>query len=286
MLTMQRKKAQNPRDDVPAHREGTLGVSEVARLFGVDPATVKHWAFHFRSHLTQGANPPKGMPRRFTPEDLPVLAYVFYHWEEEPDLVSIDIGLNWGNHLEEPFRDVGEEATPLFQDPPLEMDESWRHGSLIGGMTAGALETFALAESYKLAGDILVEAALTENRADDIVYPILYTYRHSLELFLKAVTSPRKKKRHDLLPLLQALRLHIWREHGETMPPWFENAILSIYKLDPDSTAFRYGDEGGCGGGEFWVDLRHARKIMGWIGESFQRVQRAKLPEHFRCEAR
>jgi hypothetical protein len=148
-----------------------MGVSEVARILGVDRNFVKKWAFHFKEHLTQEARPSKGTPRQFTPADLQVFAYVSTYWAEEPDFEYIEAGLNCGAHQGEPYDDILTSVTPLFQEPPEELDETWRHGSLVDG---GVFDLFSLADSYKLAGDMLVDAALSTVEAYELIYPILY----------------------------------------------------------------------------------------------------------------
>ena len=257
-----------------------MGVSEAARIFGVDRNLVKKWAFHFKEYLTVEANPSPGTPRQFTPADLQVFAYVSAYWEDDPDFENIKAGLHCGDHHREPYDDILTLVTPVFQEPPDELDETWSHGSLVGGIVDGTFDTFTLADSYKLAGDMLVDAALSAVEAYELVYPIIYNYRHATELHLKAVLSP-KNKDHDLSPLLQKLRDYLKREHATVIPTWFENVILAFADFDPDSTTFRYG-EGGVfsrrtgDSGEFWIDLAHVRKLMGWVAESFQRIRQAQ----------
>src|SRR5260221_10763389 len=99
-----------------------LGVSEAARIFKVDRDLVKTWAYHFSDYLGPRANPPKGLPRQFSVEDLRVLAYVSMYWEDQPDLEYIKIGLNRENHFEEPYDDLVRSVTPLFQEPAEDLD--------------------------------------------------------------------------------------------------------------------------------------------------------------------
>lgn len=258
-----------------------MGVSEVARILGVDRDLVKKWAFLFKEHLSEGANPPKGISRHFTPADLQVLAYVSAHWEDEPDFENIEAGLYSSDHQKEPYNDLLTLVTSLFQEPPEELDETWRHGSLVGGIVDSVFDTFTLADSYKLAGDTLVDAALSAAEAYELVYPVLYNYRHATELYLKAVLSP-KKKNHDLKTLLQKLRDYLKREHETVVPTWFENVVLAFDDFDPNSTTFRYGDSDVFSrrtgdSGEFWTDLLHVKKLMEWVAESFQRIRQAQL---------
>ena len=51
-------------------------VGQVSDLLGASSATVRRWAKQFKEHLSQGANPGKGVERSFSQDDLKVLAYV------------------------------------------------------------------------------------------------------------------------------------------------------------------------------------------------------------------
>jgi hypothetical protein len=245
-----------------------FGVSEAARIFQVHRDVVKTWAYHFSDYLGPGANPPKGMPREFSAEDLRVLAYVFMYWEDEPDLEHIRIGLNTESHFEQPYDDLMTSVTPLFQDPPDKLDESWRQGTVIGGM-AEIGDVFFLAESYKLAGDMLVDAAVSADEAFELIYPVIYNYRHATELYLKAIVVP-KDLNHDLLSLLQEFKKLVKAHFAAIVPEWFESIVLVFNDFDPDSTTFRYG---GYLGQEVWVDLTHMKTLMGWLAESFQKIR-------------
>lgn len=246
-----------------------FGVSQVARLFKVDRDLVKTWAYNFSEYLSGEATPPKGTPRVFSAEDLRVLAYVYMYWEEQPDFESIKIGLNTDSHFDEPYDEFLATVTPLFQELPDDLDESWRHGTVIGGMVEGG-DTFALAESYKLAGDRLVDAATSTDEAFDLIYPVIYNYRHAAELYLKATVTYYKED-HDLSWLLQEFKKELKAEFNSTLPQWFENIILAFNDFDPDSTTFRYG--GSFIPGEVWVDLVHMKTLMGWLARSFQNIR-------------
>ncbi len=263
----------------------TLGVSEVARLLDVDRDLVKTWAYRFKENLSEKANPPKGSARAFTHDDVKVMAYVSEYWEDNPDFENIEAGLNCGyHHQDERYEDVLASITPLFQDLPEELDETWRHGGLVGGFVEAAFDNFALADSYKLAGDTLVKAALSDVEVHELLYPILYNYRHAIELYLKGILSP-KNKNHDLQVLLQQLRDYLNREHATVIPAWFNNVVLEFVDFDPESTTFRFSEAGVFSrrtgdSGEFWIDLVHMKKVMGWIAESFQRIKAAQQAKH------
>src|SRR4051794_25238033 len=62
--------------------------------------------------------------------------------------------------------------SPIFQDPSDEMDDTWQHGVLIGGM-AGC-DRPQVARAYKLAADELVTQALSKHEPHELAYPVLF----------------------------------------------------------------------------------------------------------------
>lgn len=246
-------------------------VSEVARLLDVDRDLVKKWAYLFRDYLKAPANPPKGNPRQFCDEDLRVLAYISMYWEHDPDIESIEYGLNSQDYYEEVYNTFMTEITPLFREPPDELNEDWRHGALIGGMAEHG-DTFEMADSYKLAGDMLVDAALSNDEACELICPVIYNYRHATELYIKAIII-HKRKNHNLLWILQKFKELLRTEFHTILPNWFEGIILAFNYFDPNGTTFRYG---GFTPGEVWVDIVHMKTLMGWMAESFQEIRRRR----------
>lgn len=158
-------------------------VSDVARIMKVDNAMVKKWAAQFSSYLSNGSRSVDGAPRLFSVVDLCVLAYVSAYWDEDPDIDSIESGLNVGEHRGFPFYEVALAETPIFKDPPIDMEGL----SADSGVLLMDTDLLALAKSYKIAGDLLVDASISSGEAFEVVFPIVYCYRHATELFLKAV---------------------------------------------------------------------------------------------------
>jgi hypothetical protein len=253
-----------------------IGVSEAARIFDVDRSTIQAWSNIFREHLSPGATPPKGTPRQFIGSDLQVFAFVSMYWEDNADVAYIEVGLNSGDHHDAPFEDVLSQFTPLFQELPNGVDETWHHGGLL---TEGPLDQFELADSYKLAGDTLVDAALSTQESWELLHPILFNYRHAIELYLKDACNPAEQN-HKLPPLLDKLAAQVEREYRTQLPEWFKSAVMSFSDVDPGSTAFRYGNPGlpeNAGLGDaMWIDLPHMKRLMGWIADGFQRIRLAR----------
>jgi hypothetical protein len=123
-------------------------VSQTARVLGVDVQQVKTWAWRFKEHLSSRANPPKGRSRAFTDSDVLALMHVAMHWEENPDIENIKAGLNCEDHYNnDRYHEMLYQHTPLLQEPPDDLDETWRHGIFLSG--GGVEEYLELARSYK-----------------------------------------------------------------------------------------------------------------------------------------
>jgi len=237
-------------------------VSQVARILGVNIPQVKTWAWQFKERLSQKANPPKGISRVFTDSDILVLAYVAMHWEEHPDIENIQIGLNREDHHDDQYRKYIYQATPILQEPPDNLDETWRHGILLnGGSVDGYLE---LARSYRQSADALLAAALESGEPLDWGYPVLFAYRHSLELYLKIIGRMEEFK-HSLRECVRQIEKRYRRRISSPVREW----IIEFDNIDPKGTAFRYADDQAdtLKYAEYWVDFVHLKFVMNHVFE-------------------
>lgn len=111
---------------------------------------------------------------------------------------------------------------------------------------------YDMKHGYKLAGDVLVEYWLTDgaNPLDGrLIFPILYCYRHFLELSMKWILWHREEyrsmsvyKSHDLGKLLNHCRL-IFKDLGFDDDPVVsasQSMILQMHERDQGSFNFRY----------------------------------------------
>lgn len=109
-----------------------------------------------------------------------------------------------------------------------------------------------MTDGYKLAGDALVEQA-AESPSDRamLVFPVLFNYRHFLELSLKyqlathgpVVGIEANWTSHDLgrlwLAFVQMLE-HYGTQDPDAADPIVGEIILEFSKIDPDSYSNRY----------------------------------------------
>jgi len=123
----------------------------------------------------------------------------------------------------------------------------------------------AFARGYHDAGRLLSrEMASASGYRDSDGYPILYLYRHALELYLKAVVYRGAQLAHlldagqidtaklfkshklsNLLPALTAVLESLGRKEEFETPSLrsydeFTNLVRGVDEIDPDSFAFRY----------------------------------------------
>lgn len=126
------------------------------------------------------------------------------------------------------------------------------------------LETFSpdqmMSSAYKDSGDFLVEALLKGGdgtHPDRFAYPILYLYRHAVELQLKEILSiglrlsliaPSQKledaiENHNLYPLWNLARIVFearWPLGDVAVLSAVEGEIQELHSADPDGQRLRY----------------------------------------------
>lgn len=164
----------------------------------------------------------------------------------------------------------------IFREPPEDIDETWTHGALLGGMVG--YDDEALARSYFTAGSLLVDHVLsTGERGQALICPILYVYRHGVELYLKVIVPPDDFT-HSLGGLLSAFCQHVHSRYNEKVPPWVTRPVTQLAQIDPGSDLFRYGKTRSSASkrmadqGEFWVDLRTLKRTVLQLEYAFLRV--------------
>jgi hypothetical protein len=169
---------------------------------------------------------------------------------------------------------MAKQELKIFLDIPDDLDETWTHVALFGGMVDGAHDAYSLANNFRQAGDILIQRGLGDLEAYELLYPVLYNYRHAIELYLKAIVKSPKKT-HKLATLMEQFKKITKENYGEEVPAWFENLISEFNSYDPGSTTFRYPGRTSAPE-ERMVDLPELQKIMGILSEAFHRVFHAE----------
>lgn len=245
-----------------------FGVSEVAKLFEVETNVVKTWARTFKDYLSGGANPEKGLSRQFCMEDIRVFSYVSFYWENNPDLYCIKCGLNSNDHFEEIIDDFVKSLTPLFSEIPDDVEERANRSIVFEGFSEFG-DIHSLAYSYKKAGDILLDNALKTGEKYELIGPIIFNYRHAIELFLKSAITVQKFS-HDLSLLFEEFRTVVKDEFRASVPAWLDGVIQSLNDLDVNSTTFRYG--GSLPQSELFVDLRHFKYLIDQAVQLFEKL--------------
>jgi hypothetical protein len=227
-------------------------VAEAARILGVDGQQVKTWAWAYKDYLSGEANPGKGKPRTFTDSDVLALMYVCDLSASDEPADEIRAGLDREDHYDnDHYRDLLYAHTPILQEPPDDLDETWRHGILlVGGGVDGYL---TLARNYRECAEAMLEAALKSGEPRDWGFPVLFAYRHTLELYLKIIGEI-----DDHTHSLRECVLLVEKRHGERLPSRAREWIIELDEIDPNGTAFRYADEAagkGLRNVECWVDF-------------------------------
>ena len=131
---------------------------------------------------------------------------------------------------------------------------------------------YHMPRGYTQAADLLVEnTKIVPGRMTKLVYPIVFCYRHFLELTLKAMLEeygslgnmPRKNRPHhkleDLWKDFRALLRNLNSDHPEMGTDAVEHCIAEFGKIDPSSVTFRYPEKRI---GRESIDLLHLRNTV------------------------
>ena len=173
------------------------------------------------------------------------------------------------------------QAPSLFAELPDDLDGTWQHGFIVGGM-AHHTDPFTVARAYVNAGDVLTEHPTDKGEPWEVAYPVLFLYRHAIELYLKAIVQPQQDT-HDLSQLTLRFIDYVTNELGETVPDWFQQYLREFSAIDPRSTAFRYVDGRATRplieSNEAWVEFAHLREVVGALVAIFERLPQAR-PAH------
>jgi hypothetical protein len=194
--------------------------------------------------------------------------HVTMYWEEKPDLENIRYALNSDYHYEDPrYQEALFSHTPLLQEPPEDLDETWRHGVFLNG--GGVNEYLQLARSYRQSAEALLDAAIQSGEARDWGYPVLFAYRHALELYLKLVGNI-KDPIHSLESCVHRIEHQLGKRIGAPMRGW----IIELDNIDPHGTAFRYASDTAdtLTFAEYWVDFHQLRFAMGRVFDVIDRA--------------
>jgi len=244
-------------------------ISDISQLLGVDRDLIKAWILEFSEHFSETARPSSGLTRHFTEEDTRLLALINEYWENKPDLVNIHAVINSGEQNAKRFTEFVQLNTPIFQEVPSDIDETWTHGVLLSSMYVRPM--IEVARSYKYAADELTKEALSFQEPHLLDYPIFFTYRHALELYLKIVLDDQAqalKIGHNLGRLIQAAEAKL---DGKANV-WVVNRLREFNEIDPSSDLFRYADRAPEHRqyDDTWVDLCQLKSVMDRLCDEFE----------------
>lgn len=129
----------------------------------------------------------------------------------------------------------------------------------------------AVADAYWHAADELIEPALGSGEAWRFMYPILFLFRHALEIYLKAILR-LENLNHARGPMVAELNQRLTVTAGQRLHPDIFSDLEALARIDPTGTSFRYTTIRGKHGltwvpleGEYWVPLENLRRRMAVI---------------------
>lgn len=108
--------------------------------------------------------------------------------------------------------------------------------------------------SYREAGEVLATDVMQDGMSDLLVFPILFAYRHWLELELKSLITLGQRWRGENVEPVQTHRLDVlWRLARAGIEAAFpndpadldtiESIVDELVSVDPESMSFRYAHD-------------------------------------------
>lgn len=243
-----------------------ISISWVSKRLGVSSDWIKKWIKLFGEYLSPEAV-VRGETKTFTVHDIQVLAVIndSHDWEDDDgDYSDIHSAMNEGLPSEPHYQLLAHLNFPVFQEIPERIDENSIYGALIGG--EGPTDKLWLAQSFKLSADLLVDTSIKNEVAYHTIYPILYNYRHSIELYLKVI-SGSDEWIHNLNNLLRLVE----KKHGQKVGLWVNEFISQLHDIDKESMTFRYGEDL-LEISEKWVDLKHLKSVVGFLCSEIEKL--------------
>ncbi|RAP36667.1 hypothetical protein B1207_07645 [Legionella quinlivanii] len=128
----------------------------------------------------------------------------------------------------------------------------------------------SLASVYYDAAQALLESSLNEYSYYDIkgtIHPILYLYRHSIELCIKGIIPSARG--HNLTDLFNKLREFLKTSYDLNLSENVESLIKFINSIDDKSTLFRYADEIKKKIPEMYIDVKKLKQTMTELNSYF-----------------
>ena len=109
-----------------------------------------------------------------------------------------------------------------------------------------------------------------------MVFPILFNYRHAIELYLKAAIPGEWG--HNLADLFQKLEITVQAKKCLKVPAEIREVVLEFEEFDTRSTTFRYSDQQVTSRatgetGEFIVNFSDLRQRMETIHQFFEQLR-------------
>lgn len=169
---------------------------------------------------------------------------------------------------------------PLFEEPSpdCERPDEWSYPKrfIFGGMGLPTRPYQDTAQQYFDAANLLI-SEIESNRFEDyrLANPIMYLYRHWLELMVKEIVGPVRE--HNLARLADKLDSFL-RAREVALPDWVTTRFKEIAAIDPDSTVFRYAEK--YIPGEIYVNLRHLKRAMAVLNVMLLSLAESGEPPH------
>jgi len=138
-------------------------------------------------------------------------------------------------------------------EPLFKSDSDWKFNACLNFQHD---MTYGYVEGYKIAAETLVEKIGSSHRNQDfLAYPIVFLYRHHIELLLKGIIDtgrkylkgesgfPKHHKIENLWPEVKGMARKIIDQDISHECDFVDHVIREMSSVDPDSMSFRYATD-------------------------------------------
>jgi hypothetical protein len=157
-------------------------------------------------------------------------------------------------------------ASPLFSDDweRAQRPDEWSYpkGIARDGMIGLSMDMRSLGDQYFEAAEAIVSLVMNNGVPDYTVSnPIMYLYRHAVELYLKAAIEKQTGKPYRWPKGKTGHELDLIVQRAPHISDVARSRIMELHAIDPKSTHLRFGGTG-FPGPEGWAEMTEFRDSM------------------------
>ncbi len=241
-------------------------LSDIKNLFEISEENITKWLNDFRDYFSEYA---KREDPLFMPNDIKLLI-IMNSTEDFEDIEHNITSDGWIDYASNEYRSLA----PFYKhlDDMIDPEVIAERLHSLEKIQADSVMTYA--KIYRRATQKLLNIVIEEHddpfyyhRENHLIYPVVYLFRHTMELYLKG-TAQRVKAGRIIGHTLEDIINKIETSANRKIPKWVKNQLLYLDSFDKEATVFRYPDEQDFY--EYVVDLNQLNYLITKLCDLFE----------------